>query len=166
MGPIGAEQLGQWFDAYAAGLLLYARQWVEAPSAEDLVQEAFLRLFVQRRSPANVKAWLFRCVRNGALDALRSRRRRQKRQPVAGRREWFDARLDDGLDARAAQAALESLPPEKREVVVMRIWGEMTLREIAEVLGEPVSTVFSRYRSGLAAVRRIMEKSPCQQKNG
>jgi RNA polymerase sigma-70 factor (ECF subfamily) len=67
------------------------------------------------------------------------------------------------IDAATAQQALESLAPEQREVIVMRIWARMNLTEIAEVTGLPVSTLFSRYRAGLSEIKRIMESS-CQSK--
>ena len=63
----------------------------------------------------------------------------------------------------AAQAAMTELPVQQREVIVLRIWGGMTLQEVADVVDRPVSTVFSRYRAGLAAIRKEMENSHGQQ---
>jgi RNA polymerase sigma-70 factor (ECF subfamily) len=75
------------------------------------------------------------------------------------RPDWFDPRPEDLIDAAEAQKALESLPGEQREVIVMRIWGQMTLSEINRVTGEAVSTLFSRYRTGLARIKQQMESS-------
>ena len=61
------DLLAQLLDQHAAALELYARQWCDSP--EDVVQEAFLKLAGQRDLPANPAAWLFRVVRNGAIDA-------------------------------------------------------------------------------------------------
>jgi DNA-directed RNA polymerase specialized sigma24 family protein len=80
------------------------------------------------------------------------------------RPEWFQANPGDLIDARAAQEALAGLPEMQREIVVLRIWGRMTLHEVADVVRLPVSTVHDHYRAGLAAARKTMESS-CRTKN-
>jgi RNA polymerase sigma-70 factor (ECF subfamily) len=158
-------RLGRWYDAYGQALVLYARQWLPA-AAEDVVQEVFLRLLHKWREPAQVKAWLFRSVRNAALSRLRSERRRQTHEQQRALRQgerFFEARPDDRIDAAVAQAALMSLPDEQREVIVLRIWAGITLAEASEVTGDPVSTLFSRYAAGLAALRKALE-APCDKK--
>jgi RNA polymerase sigma-70 factor (ECF subfamily) len=54
---------------------------------------------------------------------------------------------------------LANLPDEQREVIVLRLWSGLTLAEVAELCQAPVSTVFSRYRTGLAALRRRFEEA-------
>src|SRR5256885_68978 len=95
----------------AAGLALYARQWHDAASADDVVQEALSALLTQRTTPNDPVAWMFRAVRNAAIDEARSAsRRRRREQAVAGRRrESFESRPDSTIDARAAEAALAQL---------------------------------------------------------
>jgi RNA polymerase sigma-70 factor (ECF subfamily) len=159
---IGAGQVGEWFDAHAGALVLFARQWVgERAGAEDVVQDVFVALMGQARPPHHVRAWLYRSVRNAAISRARGEGRRSGREArtAAARADWFEPRHEDLIDAGAAQQALESLPGEQREVIVMRIWGQMTLNEVAEVTGEAVSTLFSRYRAGLARIRQLMETS-------
>src|SRR5437879_13764246 len=92
-------------DAHAAPLVLYARQWCDAP--EDVVQEAFLKLVRQGRPPQDAVAWLYRVVRNGALDVARRARRRQRRESAVARSvHWFVEPEVGGLDAETAVAAL------------------------------------------------------------
>ncbi len=55
------------------------------------------------------------------------------------------------------ERALRELPPEQREVVLMRVWGEMTLEEIAVVLDVPANTVASRYRYALGKLREVLK---------
>ncbi len=163
---IDPGQLARSFDAHAATLILFARQWLERAAAEDVVQDVFVSLMAQHRLPPdNFKAWLFKAVRNAAISHARSASRRINRETrrVAQQREWFESWPEDLIDASAAQLALESLAPEQREVIVMRIWAQMTLAEIAQVTGEAMSTLFSRYRAGLCEIKRIMESS-CQLK--
>ena len=154
-------EFGAWFDACGAGLVLYARQWLDAAQAEDAVQDVFVRLLGQRWPPENVKAWLFRSVRNAAIGELRkqSRRRRREQRVAADRPEWFEGRGDDLIDGRSAQEALAALPADQREIVVLRIWAGLTLREVGQVVGLPVSTVFGRYHAALAAIREEMVRS-------
>jgi len=115
------SDFAQLMDAHAAPLVLYARQWCDAP--EDAVQDAFLKLVRQRRPPEDVVAWLYRVVRNGALDAAKVARRRRGRESAAARPvRWFVEPEVDGLDAETAVAALEQLVPEQREVIVAHHW--------------------------------------------
>jgi RNA polymerase sigma factor (sigma-70 family) len=160
------SKLAKWFEAHAAPLVLYARQWVgDRARAEDVVQEVFVRLMAQPIEPPNIKAWLHASVRHAAIDEARSSDRRRRREetaaavrPASG---WFDARPDDLIDAQAAEQALQDLPPRQREVVVLRLWSGMTLQEISQVIGLPVSTAHDEYRRGLDAIRRAMETRRC-----
>jgi len=147
------EQLGHLVDEHAAALTLYARQWCSAP--EDVVQEAFLKLVVQKSPPDNPVPWLYRVVRNGALMAARSARRRQRHETSAAARApvWFQAPDGAGLDHEAAAAALQTLPADQREVIVAHIWGGLTFEQVAELVGSSTSTVHRWYVAGLSALR-------------
>ena len=150
--------VAQLYDSHAAGLLLYARQWVDA-AAEDVVQEAFLRLAAASKTPDLPPSWLYRCVRNLAVDALRRGERRRRREQSVGAEPWFVSSIDDSLDAQSAQAALQSLPDVQREVVTLRIWSGLTLAEIGVVIGLSTSSVLEHYRAGLARMRCRLEQS-------
>jgi RNA polymerase sigma-70 factor (ECF subfamily) len=153
MSTIGPETLGQLLDQHGGPLVLYARQWCRC--AEDVVQEALLRLVQEPEPPENVVGWLYRVVRNGAISASRSAARRWRREAaIAARGEpWFDASPGDRLDAAAAAEALADLPLEQREVIVARLWGGLTLQEVADLTGASTSTVHRRYELGLMALR-------------
>jgi RNA polymerase sigma-70 factor (ECF subfamily) len=140
-------------DTQGPPLVLYARQWCAVP--EDVVQEAFIKLARQGTPPRDPAAWLYRVVRNGAIDAGRSERKRQRREwAVARPQPWFVERDVDGLDAAAAVAALELLPAEQREIVVARLWGGLAFEQIAELAGCSASTAFRRFGAGIDALRR------------
>src|SRR5262249_56730669 len=103
-------EVARLIDTHTAPLVLCARQWCDEP--EDVVQEAFVKLARQGRPPQDAVAWLYRVVRNGALDAAKSARRRQHRESAAARPErWFVEPEVDGLSAATAVAALQRLPP-------------------------------------------------------
>src|SRR2546429_3280396 len=96
-----AHLLARLIDAHAAALVLYARQWCAAP--EDVVQEAFVKLCTLEPPPRDAVAWLYRVVRNAALDVGKSARRRQRREAAVARPvRWFVEPAVEGLDAEAA----------------------------------------------------------------
>jgi RNA polymerase sigma-70 factor (ECF subfamily) len=147
------EDFARLIDAHAAPLVLYARQWCDAP--EDVVQEAFLKLVGASRAPEDAVAWLYRVVRNGALDAAKMARRRQRRESATARpARWFVEDEMDGLDAGTAVAALERLPADQREVIVARQWGGLSFEQIGAVAGCSASTAFRRYTAGVEALRK------------
>jgi RNA polymerase sigma factor (sigma-70 family) len=145
-------EVARLIDTHSAPLVLYARQWCDAP--EDVVQDAFIKLVRQRRSPEDAIAWLYRVVRNGALDQAKMARRRLQRESAAARRvPWFVEPEVDGLDAETAVAALEKLAPDRREVIVAHHWGGLSFEQIAAVVGCSASTAFRRYTAGVEDLR-------------
>jgi RNA polymerase sigma-70 factor, ECF subfamily len=175
--PIDPAKLTAWFDTHAVAMALYARQRLGAGApagqTQDVVQEAFVRLIKQCAAgcePDDVPAWLFACVRNAAVDAIRSESRRRRREHRAARERAdcqarqaapgaFRSPPGNSLEAADAERALASIPPDLREVVTLRIWGNMTLSQIAAVTGSPVSTVYDRYRAALELMRRNLNNS-------
>jgi RNA polymerase sigma-70 factor (ECF subfamily) len=145
-----AGRLAPLIDRHAAALVLYARQWTRSP--EDVVQTAFGKLAGLRVWPGDPAGYLFRMVRHAAIDAGRAERRRTRREHAAAKPEgWFQP--GDGLDAAAAVAALDDLPPDQREVIVARLWGGRTLDDIAGLTGCSVSTAHRRYEAGIRTLR-------------
>ena len=152
MPRIAPDELGRLYREHAPALRLYVRQW--PAGAEDLVQDAFVKLAQQSPPPQQVLPWLYRVVRNGALASVRGETRRRRRQDrVRAGEAWFDA-ADDQLDGREATRLLAELPLELREVVVARIWGGLTFEEAAQLVGCSLPTAHRRYQAGLAATRR------------
>jgi RNA polymerase sigma factor (sigma-70 family) len=160
-GPIDAEQLGRLLDEHGPALALYAAQWTDA--ADDCVQEALVELAKQRQSPEHVVAWLYRVVKHRALNAARGARRRRERESRAIS-EWFPEAEKpaafDGEETIAATEALVQLEPDERELVVMRIWGNLTYEEIGAALNISTATAYRQYERALAKLRNILE-SPC-----
>lgn len=157
MPSVGLENLRRLLDEHTAPLVLYARQWCDTP--EDIVQDVFLQLMRQSAAPANTMGWLYRAVRNKAINAARSQRRRTRHEAAAAWQgePWLSCAEADRLDAAAAAQALAGLPLDEREVIVARLWGGLTLEQIAELTGTSVSTVYRRYQQGIAALRERLE---------
>ena len=155
-----ARHLADLIDTHGPALVLFARQRCDA--AEDVVQEAFCKLAALPHPPDDPAAWLFRVVRNAALDAGKAERRRKRREgAVAKPAEWFQQAHADGLDAGDAVTALQALPDDQREVIVLRLWSDLTLEQIATACGCSVSTAHRRFEAGIAALReRLGEQCP------
>src|SRR5213595_320436 len=148
------------FSEVAPGLLLFARQWVQsAADAEDIVQEAFVK-FWRRNHKIDNRALLYTAVRSIALDFIRrdSRRARREASAISETDEFIEPQFEFEDDTQRALAeAIDVLPCEQREVVVMKIWNELTFAEIAGVLGVSQNTAASRYRYALAALRNMLQ---------
>jgi RNA polymerase sigma-70 factor (ECF subfamily) len=145
----------------------------EPALAEDLFQQTWMRVAekIRRYDPnRSFEAWLFSVARNLAIDHLRRYRPESLQEPRADDEggETRQARLaatgPSALDRvleqeRAAQVggALAEMPVMYREVLSLRFEEEMKLEEIAEVLEAPISTVKTRLRRGLEAMRHKME---------
>ena len=118
---------------------------------KTLVHGVFLNLLRTRPNvPESAAAYLYRAVKNAALNAQRDRARES---PLGGDEAWFTHHSGNFEAALTLQRALADLPEEQREAVVMRIWSGMTLEEVAEATGVPLNTAASRYRYALAKLR-------------
>ncbi|HEV3341834.1 MAG TPA: sigma-70 family RNA polymerase sigma factor [Pirellulales bacterium] len=159
MSEVGPELLGRLLDEQGAALVLYARQWCSSP--DDVVQEALIQLARQTQPPEKLTPWVYRVVRNGAISAARSARRRRAHETVAAERAeaWFEAAEDVRIDADLAARCLESLPLEQREVIVARLWGGLSFQEIGELVGTSSSSAHRWYEAGLQALRERLEPS-------
>jgi RNA polymerase sigma-70 factor (ECF subfamily) len=145
------------FSRLAPGLLLFARQWMRSSAdAEDVVQEAFVRFWRRQHSIEN-RALLYATVRSIALDFIRRDGRRARREANAASESKLSAEPHFEFDDETQQAlsdAVDRLPHEQREVLVMKIWNELTFAEIASVLGISQNTAASRYRYALATLKK------------
>lgn len=145
------------FSEFGPGLLLFARQWVRSPAdAEDIVQEAFVK-FWRRNHKIDNRALLYATVRSIALDLIRrdSRRARREAEAFSDAEQSNEPQFELGDESqRALAAAVDRLPHEQREVLVMKIWNELTFAEIATALGISNNTAASRYRYALSALKK------------
>lgn len=156
------QQLREIMERNAAALTLYARQFLEFHSAEEVVQDSFFRLFREKVTPENPTNWLYKTVRNGAISRLRSEKRRQKRENERKTVPWFHSdtvnRLETVDFAEKITEKLQSLDPGLREILTLHIWGERSFAEIGELLGKSKATVFRRYQDGIQTLRLLFDE--------
>lgn len=161
------ESWTTWFQLYGPKLLLCARQWTRSlADAEDVVQEAFVRYWRHQRGlPGEPMALLVTSVRRAAFDLARREGRRTNREERASelddRVAVFHASLDGDERRAAIETAMQRLPGEQREVLVLKIWGELTFEQIGTELEISPNTAASRYRYALAALRQELKEADC-----
>ena len=150
------------------GLFLYARQLCQNDAdAADVVQEAFLRVWRKHANNGvtepDLPALCYAAVRYTVLDRQRQAARRHRREVAAGESLYgepslFASALEQAEEQAKLEAAIGQLPVEQREVITLKIWGELTFQRIAVVTNESPNTVASRYRLALAALRQRLGK--------
>ena len=132
--------------------------------AEDVVQEACLRAFKSFASfrGGDGRPWLIAIVRNTCYTWMRQHRSRELATPFDEEMHSVDsescnpeALLIRGADVKLLTKALEELPLEYREVLVLRELEALSYKEIAEVADVPIGTVMSR----LARARKRLQQS-------
>ena len=130
-------------------------------AAEDAIHQAFHRLLQRDSLPADLRPYIFRSVRNAALDAWRR----------------YPDRMDSIFDERAEQSLLSStapslptlspaeaeswlaaLSPDERETIILKIYDDFSFQEIADLRAVPLATASSWYRRGLAKLRTLWIK--------
>lgn len=153
------QQIREIIDRHSRALALYARQWCSWP--EDAVQEAMCELVRQSTQPENIPAWLFRTVRFKAMNIARSERRRESHQRSSAydRDPWFEQSCSMIFDGEEIQLALLKLGAVEREIVIAKIWGELTFEQISEITDKPLTTVHRHYHHAIDQLRLVIQKS-------
>jgi RNA polymerase sigma-70 factor, ECF subfamily len=149
-----------WLAQHASRLLLFARQQTRTEAdAQDILQEAVVECWRrQTDGTPPVAGLVFATIRRRAADLGRSTDRRAGRESVAASAipgAWFDGGVEERERSQLIQEAMSKLPENFREVVTLKVWGELTFLEIAEALEIPANTAASRYRYGLAELRKL-----------
>ena len=128
--------------------------------AEDITSEFFIKLWKLAdtyRSGKGHKAWMATIARNMAIDLLRKNKREVLTEDFVDSISE-NASPDDVegevLADMSLKEALDTLKPGEREIVNMKIMGELTFQEIADILKQPMGTVTWRYQNAIKKLRR------------
>lgn len=128
--------------------------------AEDITSEFFIKLWRLAdtyRSGKGHKAWLAAIARNMAVDLLRKNKREVLTEDFVDNMPENASEDDvegEVVSDMSLKAALETLKPAEREIVNLKIMGEHTFQEIADILGQPMGTVTWRYQNAMKKLRR------------
>ncbi|RIK40507.1 MAG: RNA polymerase subunit sigma-24 [Chloroflexi bacterium] len=155
------------YDRYAPAVYALAAHQLSPADAEEIVQEAFLRLWrrAEQFDPGRgaFKAWFMTLVRNHIFDHLKRRSHEERTaaldeiERLLGEVNDPEASVAEALWEHEQQAAmvraLHELPPEQRRAIVLAYFGGLSQSAIAAELGWPLGTVKKRIRLGLQKLR-------------
>jgi RNA polymerase sigma-70 factor (ECF subfamily) len=163
VGQGDSEAFTILYDRYGrAAFSLAYRVMGERQAAEDLVQDAFLKLWRSatsyRPERSGVRTWLFSIVRNRGIDlrAHASRRRTQDRiEALAPRSQPSEAFAETWRNSQRDRVrdALNTLPPEQLKVLELAYFSGYTHAQVSELLDVPLGTIKGRLRLGLKKMR-------------
>jgi RNA polymerase sigma-70 factor (ECF subfamily) len=167
--PAGAASVEYLGALYNYAMILTRNQ----AEAEDLVQETYLRAIpamARLRADSNIKSWLFRILRNIWLNQLRKLRTDPQivhidaedsaaaDEPIDPGKHSYDAYVSK-VETKQVRAAIEQLPAEFREIILLREFEELSYQEIAELLDCPAGTVMSRLARARSKLRVILSSA-------
>jgi RNA polymerase sigma-70 factor (ECF subfamily) len=158
-----ADALGILLDRYWARLVRYVATVLEpGDAAEDVAQEAFVRLWEHRRDlrpEESARAFLFRIARNAALDEHRRRQARERAASRAARPMAIPTPEDNLANSELREAitlAINALPEKRREVFTLVRHHGLSHREVAEVMNLAPQTVANHLSMALADLRSAL----------
>jgi RNA polymerase sigma-70 factor, ECF subfamily len=145
------EQLRCFYESNRRELYTYSLALTRnREAAEDAIHNAFQRLLRRGSAPTDLRPYVFRCVRNAAIDDLRQERRRED--------GIFD--LPNNTDPAPArqlgadlQRVLGQLSEDERETIVLKVFDGMTFQEVADLRDASINTVASWYRRGMEKLK-------------
>ncbi|WP_196139968.1 RNA polymerase sigma factor [Aliikangiella sp. G2MR2-5] len=150
------NELGKLFDFYHRQLFTLAVSITkERASAEDAIHDALVAVAEVGIEPQDLKAYLFKSVRNKALFKVQQRQRLVEFEP-----EYLEAVVDDehsSLFARNVAREIDMLSGVQQQIIIMKIFGELTFAEIAELCDMSINTVSSHYRRGVQQLKARLE---------
>lgn len=152
------------YEAQATQLLLYGRALgLSHSEAEDVLQDTFVALMQLATEPEKPINYCIRAFRNRALNYRRSLWRRLARELES--KSWFENGPYESPKEHAAMRCLSQLPTEQREVIVLKIWNQLTFEAIAELLEISPNTVAGRYRYGIQKIRACLRLAQSETEN-
>lgn len=158
------DALQRIYEKYLDRLLTVAMALLnDAGAAEDVVHDVFVAFAESAgdfKLAGSLKSYLTTCVVNRARDriraSLRGAARLDKSEPVSSSLSGTDHAILCSEESQRLNHAIALLPAEQREVIVLRLKGEMTFSRIAKLHGVSINTIQGRYRYGLNKLRAIL----------
>ena len=162
--------LERWMEIHGPALFLFARQQTASlADAQDAYQDGIIKVLRSQKFRKGGEipplGRMFLAIKHAAIDLHRQRERRKFRESmfakdaqVETQQGWFQCGMEKREQQQRLHEVLTSLPASQQEVLILKIWGELTFRDIGEILGIPPATAATRYRTGIAEVRKKMEE--------
>lgn len=152
------ERVARMYDEHGASMYRYALMLLVSPAeAEDAVQQVFAALLTTSSPIDDERRYLSRSVRNRCYTMLRQNvRHPDPSHPIL---EPIAEVAVDPAERVTLERALASLPHEQREVLHLHVYEGFTFQEIADLSGESINTIASRYRYALAKLRATFKEA-------
>ncbi len=159
------EALSRIYEKYLNSLLTLAMALLnDTGAAEDVVHDVFVSFAKSAESfklRGSLKSYLGTCVINRARDRIRTEQR-QSTQPdeidlISPEANEPDQSVMCNEEAQRLNDAIAQLPGLQREVIILRLKGDMKFRDIARLQGVSISTIQGRYRYGLDKLRSLLD---------
>ena len=157
VGPLTNLEIDDLITIWTRRLVLFARQWVN--SADDVVQDVFVKLSRLQSKPDDVVGWLFMMTRSTAINHWKAESIRTRHEKAAAQEnhEWFLPQNEDRLDAEFVKAQLLELPLEFREVVIARLWGGLSFVQVGILTGVSRKIAKQRYDEAIELLRKHLK---------
>ncbi|MHC4461489.1 MAG: RNA polymerase sigma factor [Planctomycetota bacterium] len=161
-----AESFAQLVDIYASRFYGYfCRLTGDKEVSDELLSELYVKLVekISSYKGGSFESWLFKIATNIFHDYLRGKQRRRKllearKKQLESRKKKQEVRKSDREIADKLQIQLEKLDTDMRELVMLRFYSQLKLKEIAEMRSEPIGTTLSRLHRGVKRLRELMER--------
>jgi RNA polymerase sigma-70 factor, ECF subfamily len=146
------------------GLLRMSLRFVkDLDTAEDVVQESFIKAFEKLHSfegRASFKSWLFQIAVNNARNRIRDSRKNM--MDIENVQLAVGAEAESGMVHNAVagmlQEEVDKLPDRQRTALVLRVYEDLSFKEIAEIMGCPYDTAKANYRHALMKLREVFDE--------
>ena len=154
------ERLRAFYEAHHQGLFTYALALTGCRhAAEDALQNAFCNLLRRRKAPTELRPYVFRCVRNAAVDFVRSIRRETATDSVFEILNGQSSPVPVPVQ-QEIEHLMQQLSEDERESILLKVYSGMTFKEIADVRGVSINTVASWYRRGIQRLQEAVREDP------
>ena len=159
---------------YSDGLIRFAYCYVKnATVAEEIMEDAFTALIVKRRSfdtAENLRAYLYKAVRNKCVDYLRFRKKRVPIEDldgelVADESENAETSLLRNENKKAVYQALQSLPPQYREVLYLTYYEDYTAEDLARILRKTKKQIYNLLHRAKNSLKELLVKEGISHEN-
>ena len=146
-----------WLASESEVFFLYARQQTRTEAdAKDILQGTLAETWKKNKGAIPDKALVFATIRRRSIDLGRSQTRRTKREDryFDDVVTWFTIDYSKAETQEILVRAINNLPEKLREVLTLKLWGELTFPEISRLTNTTVSTVTSRYRYAIEHLQK------------
>ncbi|XZE54321.1 RNA polymerase sigma factor [Planctomycetaceae bacterium SH139] len=151
--PIEPKALNDTLNRLWPVLVAWADRACEDP--EDVVQAAFIKLAAEEPVPDNCVAWLFTVVKRLASNSRLATHRRKQRQINASASQPQQAERTEPAGEFELRDLLTRLGDREREIVIARVWGELSFEQLSVLFNEPKATVWRAYQTGIAKLKQV-----------